>query len=111
MPSGFGGTLTLYAVPQAKNVTLLGCYLHTGAPQAIQQRCDEIVSTLGLEGATAFPLAPTATLRRGAERRDQQALDAARRRASAPRPGGQGRPAGDRRGRRRRRVQGCSRDA
>ena len=61
MPSGFGGTLTLYAVPQAKNVTLLGCYLHTGAPQAIQQRCDEIVSTLGLEGATAFPLAPTAS--------------------------------------------------
>ena len=41
-------------------MTLLGCYLNTGAPQSILRRCDEIVSTLEIDGATAFPLAPTA---------------------------------------------------
>ena len=60
VPAGFNGTLTLYAVPQANTTTLLGCYVHTGAPQSILQRCDDIVSTLQLDGATAFPLAPTA---------------------------------------------------
>ena len=60
VPSGFNGTLTLYALPQDDDVTLLGCYLNTGAPQALLRRCEEIVSTLELDGATAFPLAPTA---------------------------------------------------
>ena len=61
VPAGFNGTLTLYTVPQAGNVTLLGCYLHTGAPESILKRCDEIVATLVVGGATAFPLAPTAS--------------------------------------------------
>ncbi len=60
VPSGFSGTVTLYAVPQDDDVTLLGCYLNTGAPQSLLQRCDDIVSTLQIDGATAFPLAPTA---------------------------------------------------
>jgi serine/threonine protein kinase len=60
VPSGYDGTLTLYTVPQANQVTLLGCYLNTGAPQSILRRCDEIVASLDLEGGTPFTLAPTA---------------------------------------------------
>ncbi|MBA2461061.1 MAG: serine/threonine protein kinase [Actinobacteria bacterium] len=60
VPAGFDGTLTLYVVPQAKNVTLLGCFVHTGAPQRIARSCDDIVPTLGIDGARAFTLAPTA---------------------------------------------------
>jgi protein kinase-like protein len=59
VPSGFDGTLTLYVVPQSKDVTLLGCFLHTGASQTIARRCDEIVATLRIDGARTFSLAPT----------------------------------------------------
>ena len=60
VPDGFNGTLTLYTVPQAGKTTLLGCYLHTGAPESLRNRCEEIVATLGVQGSNAFPLAPTA---------------------------------------------------
>ena len=60
VPAGFEGTLTLFVVPQANNVMLLGCYLNTGSPGDIARRCEEIAATLQIEGASAFPLAPTA---------------------------------------------------
>jgi hypothetical protein len=61
VPSGFEGTLTLYVVPQtAKDVTLLGCFLNTGAPQSIVTGCEDIAATLAVEGSRPVALAPTA---------------------------------------------------
>jgi len=59
VPAGFDGTVTVYAVPQPRNVILLGCFLHTGAPRSIVRSCEGIIATVRIDGARTISLAPS----------------------------------------------------
>jgi serine/threonine protein kinase len=71
-PRGFDGTLTVYAVPQARSETVVACYGTGGA--APPRQCDQIAASLQLGTAKDYPLAPSPqyaqTVRRAIQRLD-----------------------------------------
>jgi hypothetical protein len=74
-PRGFDGTLTVYAVPQARSETVVACY---GTGEAAPPRqCDQIAASLQWGTAKDYPLAPSPQYAQ-AVRRAIQRLDTAR---------------------------------
>jgi hypothetical protein len=85
---GFGGPLTIYAVPTAGGVTTLACLPGSRAAPAFLRDCEGVATTLEVTGVRSFGLGPNARYGRalssvmtrlGAARtRDEAALRAAR---------------------------------
>jgi serine/threonine protein kinase len=78
-PKGYAGSMTVYAVPQAKSEWIAACWGASGAPP---KECEDVAASLSVDGAKDYDLAPSAAYAakiRGAV----SALDGARKRGLA----------------------------
>jgi serine/threonine protein kinase len=60
-PHGFGGVVTVYAVPQAKHEKIVACYAKSAAASRVLSVCDGIVASIRLKDARRYPLDPPAS--------------------------------------------------
>jgi Protein kinase domain len=58
--AGLPGTVTLYVAPTSAGTVTLACWGSNTAASTFQTDCGEVAATLRLQGATAYPLGPSA---------------------------------------------------